>query len=372
MKQKLRQIYCDLSNGKLSQKEAFEKIKAIKLPEQGERVGALLVTPVWQASGVEAPAEASKVEYAEHHVILCELSKVDAKELGSSVPHIHCLSLQAEGQKNIAQRYSEYALACFERIRAILQGKPQGEALVQIVIGDHQEQALFAGLSGLLKTAALENPRLIGQLILVPAQTTTEELGRLLEEEKTRRPTAGLDSLIRYKQGVWQVLRWQEAPEDWETPPIAFKDHGVYLITGGLGSLGLLFAGMIADNFILKKTGGEFCEVLAPKVTGTYNLDRASQDVELDFFALFSSIAGAMGNVGQVDYAAANGFMDQFAAYRNRQVAADERRGRTLSINWPLWQAGGMGIDPASLELLRQTTGLQPMRTDAGLQAFYR
>src|SRR5262245_45359896 len=242
MKQKLRQIYFDLSNGKLSQKEALEKIKAIKLHEQGKRIGVLLATPVWQASGVEAPADAGNLEYAEHHIILCELSKVDAKELGASVPHSHCLSLQAERQKNIARRYSEYALACFERIQAILQGKPQGKSLAQIVVVDHQEQALFAGLSGLLKTAALENPRLIGQLIIVPAQTTAEELGRFLLEEKTRRPTAGLDALIRYEQGARQVLRWQGVAEDLDTPPIAFKDHGVYLITGGLGGLGLLFA----------------------------------------------------------------------------------------------------------------------------------
>src|SRR5262245_181847 len=144
MKQKLRQIYWDLSNGKLSQKEAFEKVKAIKLQEQDKRIGVLLVTPVWQASGVEAPAEGGNLEYTEHHVILCELLKVDARELGASVPHSHCWSLQVEGQKTIAQRYSEYALACFERIQAILQGKPQGKALIQIAVGDHQEQALFA------------------------------------------------------------------------------------------------------------------------------------------------------------------------------------------------------------------------------------
>src|SRR5207249_4577542 len=87
---------------------------------------------------------------------------------------------------------------------------------------------------------------------------------------------------------------------------------------------------------------------------------------------LFSSIAGAMGNVGQADYACANGFMDQFAAYRNGQVAANKRHGRTRSINWPLWEAGGMGIDPATQELLEQTTGMRPMRTVTGLQAFYR
>ncbi|HEV7836532.1 MAG TPA: beta-ketoacyl synthase N-terminal-like domain-containing protein, partial [Gemmatimonadaceae bacterium] len=109
-----------------------------------------------------------------------------------------------------------------------------------------------------------------------------------------------------------------------------------------------------------------------PKVTGTFNLDQASQLVELDFFALFSSIAGALGNLGQADYATANGFMDQFSAYRNLQVTAGRRRGRTRSINWPLWAAGGMGIEPALKELLQRTTGMQPMQTQMGLDAFHR
>jgi len=411
-------------------------------PAREETIGALLAAPVWRESDVEVPAGASHIQYAEHHVILCELS--DVNQLGALLPRAHCLSLQAERQKNIAQRYSEYALACFELIQTIFQGKPHGKALVQIVVPDHQEQALFAGLSGLLKTAAQENPQLIGQLILVPARIPAEELTNHLKQEMSRGPAAGLDTLIRYGDGDRQILGWQEAPEDGGEPPIAFRDNDVYLITGGMGGLGLLFAreilaearharvvltgrsalsaekqallnglsaqagrvsyrqvdvsdldqvtdlitaikdeygqingilhcaGVIADNFILKKAGAQFSEVLMPKVTGAFNLDHASRDVDLDFFALFSSIAGALGNLGQADYAAANGFMDQFAAYRNRQVVTGARRGRTLSINWPLWQAGGMALDPASQELMRQTTGMQPMKTATGLRAFYR
>jgi len=460
MKQQLRQIYDDLSNGRLSQREALERIKAIKLQEQGNGTGALLITPVWQSNGIEISAGASHIEYTEHHVVLCELSTIDAEKLGSLLPYSHCLPLQAGQQNDIAQRYSEYALACFERIQAILSvaavydrrgarlddnrrsqtAATVGRVLVQIVIADHQEHALLAGLSGLLKTAALENPQFIGQLILVPADMMADELGRHLQEEKV----AGLDTLIKYEQGSRQVLRWQEVPADPDKPPIAFKDHGVYLITGGLGCLGRIFAkeilaqtrqtrvvltgrsalgpanqalvgelsaqagrvsyrqldlgdldqvkrliaaikdeygqltgilhsaGMIADNFILKKDSAQFSEVLAPKVTGTFNLDQASQDVDLDFFVMFSSIAGAMGNVGQADYATANSFMDQFAAYRNRQVAAKQRHGRTRSINWPLWQTGGMVLDPASQERLQQTTGIQPMQTATGMEAFYR
>ena len=401
--------------------------------------GSLLATPVWKACG-EMSARAGNIEYAEHHVILFEQSMVDRETLCSLLPHSQCLVLHAEKQMNIAERYSDYALACFARIQTILQSKPQGNVLVQIVVADHEEQTLLAGLSGLLRTAAFENPKLFGQLLLVSPDVTTEEIARHLEAEKASAP----DPVVRYRQDARHVLHWEALPANAEAPPIAFKDPGLYLITGGLGGLGVLFAreildrtrearvvltgrsaasaetqaivaglstddgrvsyrqldlgnpddvaqliaaiqhehgplngilhcaGMIADSFILKKTSANFADVLAPKVTGTFHLDQASRDVPLDFFVLFSSIAGAMGNPGQADYATANGFLDQFAAYRNRQAAAGQRHGRTRSINWPLWQDGGMEIDPAGRELMQRTTGMQPMLTATGLQAFHR
>ncbi|HKO55117.1 MAG TPA: SDR family NAD(P)-dependent oxidoreductase, partial [Thermoanaerobaculia bacterium] len=347
--------------------------------------GSLLAVPVWEPRELDRGA---RIDYAQHYV--------------------ERLPLSAEG--SIAQRYGADAVACFERIQAILRGKPEGKVLFQIAVAGDEEQALLAGLSGLLKTAALENPRFTGQLILAPA-----ELERILEEERSH----GQDSLIRYRHGTREVLRWQEVATDADT--IAFKNDGVYLITGGFGALGQLFAneirdrapgaqvvltgrrqvdledadqvrrliasikeehgrltgilhcaGMIADGFILTKDSARFRDVLAPKVVGTYNLDQATRDVELDFFVLFSSVNGALGNVGQADYAAANAFLDQFAAYRNRQVAAGERHGRTRSIDWPLWQDGGMKMDAASLELLHRATGMQPMQTATGMQAFHR
>ena len=404
---------------------------------QGPVIGSLLAVPVWQASGAKASVE--DIECAEHDLVLCELSQVNVEQLKLLLPHIQCLVLEAGREKDIAQRYSEYAQECFAWIGAILRGKPQDRVLFQIVVAHHEETVLLAGLTGLLKTAGLENPQLLGQVILVPSDITTEELGRHLEQEKR---VGGEDGLIRYEAGERQVLSWQEVAEEEEKMPTVFQDQGAYLITGGLGGLGVVFAkeileqtrkarvvltgrsalsaekqarleglpagrvsyrqvdvcdleqieqlilaireeygqltgilhsaGMVADNFIVKKVTGEYSEVLAPKVKGTYNLDEASRDVGLDFFVLFSSIAGVLGNVGQADYASANGFMDQFAGYRNRKVAAKQRHGRTRSINWGLWQAGGMGIDAASQELMQQTTGLQPMQTATGLKAFHR
>jgi acyl transferase domain-containing protein/enoyl-CoA hydratase/carnithine racemase/acyl carrier protein len=438
MRDELRQIYTDLSNGKLSSKEALDKIKATKLRDQEQRSGVSLLMPVWQVSSVDACALPGRQEFKEHHVIVGGLSQVQMGELKSLLPHSRYALLPAEEDKNIAQRYSKCALACFEWIQAILQSKPQGKVLVQVALAGHQ-QNLFAGLSGLLKTAALENPQLTGQLILTP-EISAGDLAVLLEKEKS----GSLDAVIRYKSPVErQILCWQEAANNQEKRPVAFKEQGVYLITGGLGGLGLLFAkeiqaqtqqtrvvltgrstltadkqarlkalsamggrvsyrrvdlanlnevqqlitgitaeygqlngilhgaGMIADNFILKKSSAEFDEVLAPKVTGTYNLDEATKNIKLDFFVLFSSIASALGNAGQADYTTANGFMDQFAAYRNAQVAAQKRYGQTRAINWGFWQDGGMRTDAASIELLRQSTGMKAMQTSGGLEGFY-
>ncbi|MCU1348580.1 MAG: Mycocerosate synthase, 6-deoxyerythronolide-B synthase, partial [Acidobacteria bacterium] len=406
---------------------------SLRAPGRENKTSTLL-TPVWQVEGVEA---SSVVEFAPHHVFLCGLPGVSVENLAPALPDGDCMRLPATPEQDPAQRYSDCAIACFERIQAILQGKPEGRVLVHIVVGGGEEQTLLAGLAGLLKTAALENPLFIGQLLLVPSSTTTEELARQLREEKA----GALETVVRHELGVRQVLRWQPAAVGQEKPPIAFQDAGVYLITGGLGGLGVLFgreiieqtrharviltgrsvlsaekqsvldglsarasyrqldpgnldevtrliaaieqehgqlngilhcAGMIADNFIFRKDAAEFREVLVPKVTGTFNLDQASRHVQLDFFVLFSSIAAAMGNLGQADYATANAFMDQFAAYRNRQVSAGQRHGRTRSINWPLWQAGGMGNDPATRELLQRTTGMRPLQTPTGLQAFHR
>ncbi|WP_160716715.1 SDR family NAD(P)-dependent oxidoreductase [Chitinophaga solisilvae] len=79
-------------------------------------------------------------------------------------------------------------------------------------------------------------------------------------------------------------------------------------------------AGLLRNNFIVRKTYEELQQVLATKVSGLVNLDRAGSEFNLDIFILFSSIAGAIGNAGQADHAAANAFMDEYALhYTNEQ-----------------------------------------------------
>ncbi|KAI1126023.1 putative polyketide synthase [Nemania abortiva] len=55
----------------------------------------------------------------------------------------------------------------------------------------------------------------------------------------------------------------------------------------------------------------------APKIQGTWNLHNATREANLDFFLLFSSLSGSVGQPGQANYASANTFLDAFAQYRN-------------------------------------------------------
>ncbi|UII31929.1 SDR family NAD(P)-dependent oxidoreductase [Fulvivirga ulvae] len=436
MKENLKKIFQDISRGKLTQTEALEQIKAIKLQEQGKATGTKLSSPIWKA-GMPSPAD--QVEYAQRHIILCELPEVSGKALETALPGSQVLTLQATSQTNIAAKYESHALACFEHIKQVLSGKPQGKILIQLVIGGEAEHAVFAGLSALLKTAGLENPKVTGQVIITQSGVKAEQLAAQLKENQS----TPHDQIIKYEQSTRHILKSEEVEAGEISPKVVFKDQGVYLITGGMGGLGILFAkeilkqttrsriiltgrnpltaerkkvlealpalknkveyhqldlnnadqvgkliakingegkllcgiihcaGMTADNFIIKKSGKEFSKVLAPKVAGTFNLDEASKDLDLDFIVLFSSVASLLGNVGQADYAAANGFMDQFAVYRNQLVNAGQRQGHTLSINWPLWQEGGMQIDQANQEILKETMDVQPLETSAGMHAFY-
>ncbi|RJL21489.1 SDR family NAD(P)-dependent oxidoreductase [Bailinhaonella thermotolerans] len=98
--------------------------------------------------------------------------------------------------------------------------------------------------------------------------------------------------------------------------------------------------------------------VLAPKLAGTLALWRAIAGQDLDFVALCSSVTALTGGFGQVDYTAANAFLDAYAR------AA--RGPRVISINWGAWREVGMAAEargeapPEPLEhpLLRTRSGL--------------
>ncbi|AEW95938.1 MULTISPECIES: SDR family NAD(P)-dependent oxidoreductase [Streptomycetaceae] len=124
-------------------------------------------------------------------------------------------------------------------------------------------------------------------------------------------------------------------------------------------------AGVLRDALVRHKTADEVRDVLAPKVRGAVHLDEATAAEPLDFFALFSSVTGTVGNAGQADYAAANAFLHAYARHR----AAAGRPGRTLALGWPLWADGGMRTDAATEAYFRRH-GQTPLTQGPGTAAF--
>ncbi|MFM8445695.1 MAG: SDR family NAD(P)-dependent oxidoreductase [Methylococcus sp.] len=131
-------------------------------------------------------------------------------------------------------------------------------------------------------------------------------------------------------------------------------------------------AGVNADGYLKDLAHDDIDRVLAPKVTGTLLLDEFSARFAPAHFILCASIAGALGNPGQSHYALANAFQDAFAHHRNARLRRDHQSGATWSIDWPLWQDGGMRMPAANQELMRAATGMTAMPTHVAIEALAR
>ena len=138
---------------------------------------------------------------------------------------------------------------------------------------------------------------------------------------------------------------------------------------GGINGV-LHMAGVLCNSFVQAVEPADLDEVCRPKTTGAIILDHLTREDDLDLFALFSSTAAELGVPGQAAYAAANGFLDGFAACREEARGRGERRGAALSINWPLWAAGGMNAEAEVRDALDRIAGIRPMPAAIGLQAF--
>ncbi|UAW63413.1 SDR family NAD(P)-dependent oxidoreductase [Mycoavidus sp. HKI] len=408
--------------------------------EAAEQVAApqtVLLAPQWTAQQAMAqPAAVSA--YAGHGILLCEMNEADAKtvtELATTVPAAQCVRLTATGL--LAQRYTVYAVQLLEWTQQKVATHPGKALLLQLVVPSEGEGAVLQGLGGLLRSAQQEYPLLVCQVVAVEAGLSMPVLVQRLRAE-----AVSPAPMVRYVQGQREI--WGFAPCESKEMTLPWRDEGVYLITGGLGGLGQVFAraivqqvrhpvlvlagrsalrpaqerelqelqtrgarvayrvvdvtdtvavatlvaemvaqygqlngvihsaGVLHDGLLAQKTGETLRQVLAPKVAGLVALDEATRDVALDWLVLCSSVAGVWGNVGQTDYAAANGFLDSYAQYRSSLVVQGQRRGRTVSVSWPLWAEGGMQIDAAGQERLRRDTGLEVIPSAVGVMALYQ
>ncbi len=358
----------------------------------------------------------------DYEVIIAGKNNVLADHL-TEILGIQVTNIQAKDEEEIFN-------IVLETIKQKLLNKIQ---LHYIILFEQEDELAYSFLSGILKSVTKENPIVSGKTIVLDkiSMETIDQLYEIIKIESTTR-----DQEVKYVNGKRQVRTLSRYQNPLNTTPISIKSGGTYLITGGAGGLGLIFAnylnqfqdvklyllgrselstekkndisrlnnatylrcditnkkqltnviddivdsegqingiihsaGVGIASQIVKKTSSEIQKVLAPKIMGTRLLDETTQHLPLDFMIYTSSISSILGDIGLADYSAANAYMDSYAKYRNQLVENGKRFGKSITINWGLWEEGGLQINEESKKYLEYYWGMKPMPTKEGINA---
>ncbi|HEX6288833.1 MAG TPA: amino acid adenylation domain-containing protein [Herpetosiphonaceae bacterium] len=406
---------------------------------------------------------------SEHYDELCAALLAHPCE-SYRIVHLWGLGDQAGGASSVEQTRRVHSLG-FLSLVSIAQalGRRAERSPTQIEIvsermhditGDEALAPASALLLGPCKVIPQEYPHITCRSIDVVPPPTAAALDLLAEQLLAECLAASPEPVVAYRgRHRWaQTFDALRLADEASAPP-RLREHGVYLITGGLGSIGLILARQLAQTVrarlvlvgrsalperaawaawlathddtdrtsqqlraiqAIEALGGEVLalsadvadptqmaqavdqalarfgalhgvihaagvagggiiqlkspamveQVFVPKVYGTLALAAALKDLPLDFWVLCSSINAITGAFGQVDYCAANAFLDVFA-----QQHSATSRVPTVAINWDTWQETGMAVTsvlPPELEALRAEllkNGIQPQE---GVEAFMR
>jgi acyl transferase domain-containing protein/NADP-dependent 3-hydroxy acid dehydrogenase YdfG/acyl carrier protein len=96
-------------------------------------------------------------------------------------------------------------------------------------------------------------------------------------------------------------------------------------------------AGTFENGLIGSLTEEQVDRVVTPKIDAALHLSELTEDLDLQAFVLYSSLASVFGGPGQGNYAAGNAFLDALAAYRRARGL------RATSMAWSLWTEAGAG-----------------------------
>ncbi len=317
------------------------------------------------------------------------------------------------------------------------------------VAGEPVRNPERATLAGVLLAAPFEMP-----FVTVRAIDLPWEAGHALDPLVDELAVASADAQVALRGGCRWVRAYEPAPLAEAHP--SFRERGVYLITGGLGDIGLALArhlaqaararlvlvgrsplpprdewprlldgdgrdektrarvravrqleqagaevlalaadvadaaqvrdaaqaararfgridgvihaaGVQGGGIIALRTPEQSEPVMNPNLRGMINLDAALSGEDLDFFVATSSIDAVVGWFGQADYAAANAFMDAFAAWR--------RGRRYVSIDWDTWREMGMATRSQTtgrLQAVREWNLSHGIAPEEGIAAFER
>ena len=253
-------------------------------------------------------------------------------------PHIRCRSVDLDidqnqndspvGSKTLGQIVSEFSADdCPTRSVAYRKGLRYVQSFDRLWPDGRSEPRLrqggiyliTGGLGGLgLAIAEYLADRFQAKLVLVGRGEASNDV-----REKLRSIEASVGELLMVAADVTDINAMTD---------VVRSAHERF---GGLNGV-VHAAGVLEDGVIALKDLDVAARVLAPKVAGTLVLDSATEGLDLDFMVLFSSTSAALGLPGQVDYTAANAFLNAFARSKRSSKTP------TIALGWGPWLDVGM------------------------------
>jgi acyl transferase domain-containing protein/thioesterase domain-containing protein/acyl carrier protein len=245
--------------------------------------------------------------------------------------------LQHDGNGTVALRGERRLTRTFERTRIEAGGGSR--------LKDEGVYLITGGLGGLGVVLAEHLARTRrAKLVLVGRSAVPERAGwqDWLDEHGLRdRTSRRLAKLLELERLGGEVLA--------VSADVANLEQMRGVVSGALERFGRIdgvfhAAGILDDDLIQVKTQTAIERVFAPKIQGALVLDELVSDpaIGVDFVALFSSTSALLGAAGQVDYVAANAFLDAFAHARRAQPGPS-----WLALDWGVWSDVGMGAEAA-------------------------
>jgi polyketide synthase PksN len=140
-----------------------------------------------------------------------------------------------------------YALYHLSQV-LMLEAPGQSVTLLYLYPGDRETAPPEdAALGGFARTVRLEQPLYRYKTVALPDRLELAEEALVIERELWN-PDFGIE--ICYEAGQRYLRQIEELKETSTVEPgLCFRERGVYLITGGAGGLGLIFAEYLAHNF---------------------------------------------------------------------------------------------------------------------------
>ncbi|HRI71242.1 MAG TPA: type I polyketide synthase, partial [Polyangium sp.] len=125
-------------------------------------------------------------------------------------------------------------------------------------------------------------------------------------------------------------------------------------------------AGVLDDGIVENLDSARMTKVFRPKVDAAWHLDELTRRAGVQFFVLYSSLAGVFGGPAQGNYAAANSFLDALAHQRRAAGYA------ATSLAWgPLEQKDGMTASLTAADRARMSRlGIHALALDEALHIF--